>query len=135
GAKIVEEWHGSICISAYAHSAALALKETDRCLNVLPLFHGHGLHATLVASLAAGASVVCTPGFDVNRFSGWLTAFQPTWYSAVPTIHPAILPQAQHSRERLADSRLRFVRSSSASLAPRIFAELERAFESPVIAW
>jgi acyl-CoA synthetase (AMP-forming)/AMP-acid ligase II len=133
--KIVPQRHANICTSAYAHGAALALKETDRCLNVLPLFHGHGLHATLVASLAAGGSVVCTPGFDVSRFSGWLTAFQPTWYSGVPTIHQAILAQARRNRERLADSRLRFVRSSSAPLPPRIFAELERTFESPVIEW
>ena len=133
--KIVPQRHAGMCTSAYAHGAALALKETDRCLNVLPLFHGHGLHATLVASLAAGASVVCTPGFDIGRFSGWLTEFQPTWYSAVPTMHQAILAQARHSRERLADSRLRFVRSSSASLPPRILAELERAFETPVIEW
>jgi acyl-CoA synthetase (AMP-forming)/AMP-acid ligase II len=133
--KIVPQSHAGICTSAFAHGAALALKESDRCLNVLPLFHGHGLLATMIASLAAGASVVCSPGFDVGRFSEWLTAFQPTWYSAVPTIHQAILAQARHNRERLADSRLRFVRSSSASLAPRIFAELERAFESPVIEW
>jgi acyl-CoA synthetase (AMP-forming)/AMP-acid ligase II len=133
--KIVPQSHASICTSAYAHSAALALKETDRCLNVLPLFHGHGLHATLVASLAAGASVVCTHGFDVNRFPGWLTTFQPTWYSAVPTIHQAILTLVQRDRAQLANSRLRFVRSSSAPLPPRIFAELERAFESTVIEW
>src|SRR5882672_6540656 len=79
--KIVLQRHAGICASAYAHGAALALTEADRCLNVLPLFHGHGLTGTVVASLAAGASVVCTPGFDVSRFSGWLTAFQPTWYS------------------------------------------------------
>src|SRR5499426_1294596 len=133
--KIVPQSHAGICTSAYAHGAALELKESDRCLNVLPLFHGHGLLATVIASLAAGASVVCSPGFDVGRFSGWLTEFQPTWYSAVPTIHQAILAQARHSRERLAGSRLRFVRSSSASLPPRIFAELEQAFESPVIEW
>jgi len=133
--KIVPQTHVSMCTSAYAHAAALALQEGDRCLNVLPLFHGHGLHATLVASLAAGASVVCTPGFDTHRFSGWLTAFQPTWYSAVPTMHQAILAHACQNRERLADSRLRFVRSSSASLPSRIFAELELAFETPVIEW
>src|SRR3984893_5297602 len=131
--KIVPQRHANICMSAYAHVAALALKETDRCLNVLPLFHGHGLHATLVASLAVGGSVVCSPGFDVSRFSRWLTAFQPTWYSAVPTIHQAILTQVQH--ERLANSGLRFIRSSSAPLPPRIFAELERTFDSPVIEW
>ena len=100
---------------------------------MLPLFHGHGLIATVLASLAAGASVVCTPGCDVNSFFAWLTAFQPTWYSAVPTMHQAILAQARHNRERVADCRLRFVRSASAPLPPRIFAELERTFETPVI--
>lgn len=133
--KIVSQTHASICTSAYAHGAALALKETDRCLNVLPLFHGHGLHATLAASLAAGASIVCTPGFDVNSFSAWLTAFQPTWYSAVPTMHQAMLAQARHNGERLATVRLRFVRSSSAPLPPRTFAELEQTFDAPVIEW
>jgi acyl-CoA synthetase (AMP-forming)/AMP-acid ligase II/acyl carrier protein len=133
--KIVPQTHASICTSAYAHGAALALKETDRCLNVLPLFHGHGLHATLAASLAAGASVVCTPGFDVNSFSAWLTAFQPTWYSAVPTMHQAMLAQARHNGERLASYRIRFVRSSSAPLPPRTFAELEQNFDAPVIEW
>ena len=133
--KIVPQTHASICTSAYAHGVALALKETDRCLNVLPLFHGHGLHATLAASLAAGASVVCTPGFDVNSFSAWLTAFQPTWYSAVPTMHQAMLAQARHNGERSASVRLRFVRSSSAPLPPRTFAELEQIFDAPVIEW
>ena len=41
--KIVPLTHANICAAAYAHGAALALRETDRCLNVLPLFHGHGL--------------------------------------------------------------------------------------------
>jgi acyl-CoA synthetase (AMP-forming)/AMP-acid ligase II len=133
--KIVPQTHANVCTSAYATGAALALRETDRCLNVLPLFHGHGLNATVMASLAAGASVVCTPGLDVNGFSVWLTAFQPTWYSAVPTMHQAILAHARHDRERLANCRLRFVRSSSAPLPPRIFTELEQTFESPVIEW
>ena len=133
--KIVRQTHANICTSAHLTSTALALTETDRCLNVLPLFHGHGLTATVLASLAAGASVVCTPGFDVQRFSGWITDFRPTWYSAVPTMHQAILAQPQHDRERLAEARLRFVRSSSAALAPRFFAELERTFGAPVIEW
>jgi acyl-CoA synthetase (AMP-forming)/AMP-acid ligase II len=131
--KIVPLTHTNVCSSAYSSVAAQALRETDRCLNVLPLFHGHGLGATLLASLAAGGSVVCTPGCDVNRFFAWLTAFRPTWYSAVPTMHQAILAQARHNNERVADCRLRFVRSASASLPPRILTELERTFETPVI--
>jgi acyl-CoA synthetase (AMP-forming)/AMP-acid ligase II len=131
--KIVPLTHANICTSAYSSAAALALRETDRCLNVLPLFHGHGLIATLLASLATGASVVCTAGCETNSFFGWLTAFQPTWYSAVPTMHQAILAQARLNGKRVADSRLRLVRSASAPLPPRIFTELEQTFEAPVI--
>src|SRR5262249_34846484 len=55
--KIVRQTHANICTSAHLTGTALALTETDRCLNILPLFHGHGLTATVLASLAAGASV------------------------------------------------------------------------------
>jgi len=133
--KIVRQTHANICTSAFTTSAALGLTEGDRCLNVMPLFHGHGLTATVLASLAAGAGVVCTPGFDAKSFSGWLTDFRPTWYSAVPTMHQALLALPPHDRERLVDARLRFVRSSSAPLAARTFTELERTFDAPVIEW
>jgi acyl-CoA synthetase (AMP-forming)/AMP-acid ligase II len=131
--KIVPQTHANICASAYSSVAVWALNETDRCINMLPLFHGHGLHNTLMASLAAGASVVCTPGWDANSFFGWLSEFQPTWYSAVSTIHQAILAQARHDPERWADCGLRFVRSGSAPLPAHILMELESTFSAPVI--
>jgi acyl-CoA synthetase (AMP-forming)/AMP-acid ligase II len=131
--KIVPLTHVNICTSANTWGAALALSETDRSLNVMPLFHGHGLIATVLASLAAGSSVVCTAGYEVDSFFGWLTAFRPTWYSAVPTIHQAILARARHRREPLADHRLRFVRSGAAPLPTAVFAELEKTFQTPVI--
>src|SRR6266849_3320471 len=131
--KIVPLTHASICTSAYNSVSALALRETDCGINMLPLFHGHGLNNNVLASLAAGASIVCTPGCDVNRFFAWLMDFQPTWYSAVPTMHQAILAQARRNRERAADSRLRFIRSASAPLPTRILAELAQAFETCVI--
>ena len=98
--KMVPLTHASVCRSAHNAGAALALGPQDRLLNVLPLFHAHGLISGLLAALAAGSSVVCTPGFDADAFFGWLTEFRPTWYTAVPTIHRAVLsaaesPQAQ----------------------------------------
>ena len=131
--KIVPLTHINICTSAFSAVAALQLSEADRCLNVLPLFHGHGLIATVMTSLAAGAGVVCTPGCDVNRFFGWLREFAPTWYSAVPTMHQAILAQARLNPDQVAGIRLRLVRSASAPLPPRVFAELEQTFDTSVI--
>jgi acyl-CoA synthetase (AMP-forming)/AMP-acid ligase II len=131
--KIVPLTHANICTSAFSAVAALKLSEADRCLNVLPLFHGHGLIATVMTSLAAGGGVVCTPGCDVNRFFGWLHDFAPTWYSAVPTMHQAILAQARLNQDQVTGIRLRLVRSASAPLPPRVFAELERTFGTSVI--
>jgi acyl-CoA synthetase (AMP-forming)/AMP-acid ligase II len=132
--KIVPLTHANICTAACGWGTPLALTETDRCLNVMPLFHGHGLIGTVLASLASGASVICTPRCDINSFFGWLTEFRPTWYSAVPTMHQAILAEARRHRERsAADHRLRFVRSGSAPLPPHVIAELEQTFATCVI--
>jgi acyl-CoA synthetase (AMP-forming)/AMP-acid ligase II/acyl carrier protein len=131
--KIVPLTHANICSSAYASVAALALGEADRCLNVLPLYYGHGLVATILASLAAGASVVCTPGCDVTRYFAWLAAFRPTWCVAVPTMLQAILAQARLDGGRVADGPLRFVRTASAPLPRTVFTELEQVFAAPVI--
>ena len=131
--KIVPMTHTNICASAYCSVASVALTETDRCINMMPLFHGHGVNNILLGSMAAGASVVCTPGCDVDRFFGWLTEFRPTWYSAVPTMHQAIVARARSRHERAAEARLRLVRSASASLPLHLLGELEDTFEAPVI--
>lgn len=131
--KIVPLSHGNVCASARNITATLSLAAGDRALNVMPLFHIHGLMAAILASLNAGASVVCTPGFDALRFFGWLDAASPTWYSAVPTMHQAILTRARRNKEIIARARLRFVRSSSSSLPPQVLQELEEAFGVRVV--
>jgi len=131
--KIVPLTHTNICTSAYSSVASIALTDADRCLNVLPLFHCHGLIDTVLAPLAAGAGVVCAPGCDVKNFFGWLREFRVKWYSAVPTMHQAILAQARHNPDQIEKCQLRLVRSASAPLPPSVFAELERTLETTVI--
>ena len=105
----------------------------DRCLNIMPLFHIHGLIAAVLASLAAGGSTFCTPGFNALRFFARLGEAKPSWYTAVPTMHQAILARAARNPEAVAAAKLRFIRSSSASLPPQVMAELEALFGCPVI--
>jgi len=131
--KIVPLLHRNVAASARHIGAALALTPADRCLNVMPLFHIHGLVAAVSASLAAGASIWCAPGFDALRFFGWLDAAEPTWYTAVPTMHQTILARAGRNAEILGRRRLRLIRSSSASLPPQVMVELAQTFGCPVI--
>jgi len=125
--------HWNVCASADNIGRALRLTEGDRCLNVMPLFHIHGLMAATLATLASGGSVVCTPGFYAPEFFGWMDAHEPTWYTAVPTMHQAILTRADENADVIARRPLRFVRSSSSSLAPSVMEALEAAFAAPVI--
>ncbi|MEI6536498.1 MAG: AMP-binding protein, partial [Verrucomicrobiaceae bacterium] len=105
----------------------------DRCLNVMPLFHIHGLIAALMASLSAGASVWCAPGFDALKFFGWLRDARPSWYTAVPTMHQAILSRAPRNQDAIDEVPLRFLRSSSASLPAQVMVALAETFRCPVI--
>jgi acyl-CoA synthetase (AMP-forming)/AMP-acid ligase II len=131
--KIVPLTQRNLTTSAANIKAALALTPEDRCLNVMPLFHIHGLLGALLSSMATGASVVCSPGFDAFKFFGWLDETRPTWYTAVPTMHQLVLTRAARQKESVQRSRLRFIRSSSAALPPTVMAELEETFGAPVI--
>ncbi|MBM4197095.1 MAG: AMP-binding protein [Gammaproteobacteria bacterium] len=131
--KVVPLTHSNVCTSAANIARSLALVPGDRCLNVMPLFHIHGLIAALLSSLSAGASVVCSPGFNALQFFGLVADHRPTWYTAVPTMHQAILARAARNPEVVQAAKLRLIRSSSASLPPQVMLELEKVFGAPVI--
>ena len=131
--KIVPLTQRNICTSAANIGNTLALTHADRCLNIMPLFHIHGLIGAVLSSLAAGASVWCAPGFNALRFFAWMADAAPSWYSAVPTMHQAILSRAGRNRAAIDSTGLRFIRSSSASLPPQVMAALEETFGCPVI--
>lgn len=131
--KIVPLLHSNVAASAQNIAASLALSADDRCMNVMPLFHIHGLVAAVSGSLAAGGSIWCAPGFDALRFFGWMKEARPTWYTAVPTMHQAILSRAGRNADVIADVPLRFLRSSSASLPAQVMEALRETFGAPVI--
>ncbi len=131
--KIVPLSHANLIASANNIVRTLHLSPADRCLNIMPLFHIHGLAAAILATLASGGSVTCTPGFNALKFFAWMEAAKPSWYTAVPTMHQAILSRAARHAGAIEADRLRFIRSSSASLPVTVFAQLEESFGCPVI--
>jgi acyl-CoA synthetase (AMP-forming)/AMP-acid ligase II len=131
--KIVPLSHANLCASASNIVATLRLGPQDRCLNVMPLFHIHGFVAALLAPLLSGGSLVCSPGYDSERFFQWVNEFLPTWYTAVPTIHQSVLQIGDQYRDQTSQHQFRFIRSSSAALPPTSLAELEALFSTPVV--
>ena len=131
--KIVPLSNKNIFTSAENISGSLNLTDKDHCLNIMPLFHIHGLIAVLAASMKVGASVCASSGFNALKFLDNAKKEKITWYSGVPTMHQAILMRAGKNLETAKELNLRFLRSSSASLPPAVFERLHEVFDCPVI--
>lgn len=131
--KIVPLSHRNVCASARNISHTLQLNSADRELHVMPLFHIHGLIAGVLAPMAVGSMIFCTPGFNALKFFGWMKECKPTWYTAVPTMHQTILARAAGNMDVIEANPMRFIRSSSSSMPPQVIAELERVFKTPLI--
>ena len=95
----------------------------------MPLFHVHGLLAGFLAPLGSGGSVIVPPRFSASGFWQLFTKHHANWYTAVPTIHQILLKRPLPSPL----PKIRFVRSCSSPLSPKVFQALEAALKAPVV--
>ena len=105
------------------------LSSKDRTLLVMPLFHVHGLLAGLLAPLLSGGSVIVPLKFSAGEFWDQFVTYKATWYTAVPTIHQILLRTALPTKL----PEIRFIRSCSSPLSPKVFHDLEKTFQAPVL--
>ena len=131
--KIVPLTQRNVCASARNIRGFLSLTAEDRGLNIMPLFHIHGLIAGILAPLSAGGQVCCTPGFNALKFFAWMEESRPTWYTAVPTMHQTILSRAANNRAVIEANPLRFIRSSSSAMPTQVIREIEQVFGAPLV--
>lgn len=131
--KIVPLSQKNLAASAQHIARTLRFSAQDCGLNIMPLFHIHGLIAGVLAPLSAGSQVFCTPGFNALKFFSWMDEARPTWYTAVPTMHQAIIARAPKNLDVIARHPLRFIRSSSSSMPPQVIKEIEEIFKCPLV--
>ncbi|KAF2740664.1 acetyl-CoA synthetase-like protein [Polyplosphaeria fusca] len=105
------------------------LTAKDRTMLVMPLFHVHGLLAGFLAPLASGGSVVVPTKFSASEFWKDFIEHKANWYTAVPTIHQILLKSPLPKPI----PQIRFIRSCSSPLSPKVFHELEKALNAPVL--
>jgi acyl-CoA synthetase (AMP-forming)/AMP-acid ligase II len=130
--KLVPWTHDNVATSIGNVVASYGLGPDDATVAVMPLFHGHGLIASLLATLVSGGTVLLPAGgrFSVHTFAGDVRAAHATWFTAVPTIHQMILNRTASDTDR---PPLRFVRSCSAPLTEETAQALQSEFAAPVL--
>ncbi len=134
--KRVPLTHANLTTSLRNVAATYDLGPDDVSLCIMPLFHVHGLVASTLATFQSGGTVVVPPKFNPLNFWPVVKEHGVTWYSAVPSMHQALLARARSRGDGDpppgADT-LRFIRSCSAALAPSLMHDLEEQFGAPVL--
>jgi acyl-CoA synthetase (AMP-forming)/AMP-acid ligase II len=133
--KMVPWTHANIASSVRAIIAGYGLGSRDATVAVMPLYHGHGLLAALLATLVSGGTVLLPARgrFSAHTFWDDIDAVTATWYTAVPTIHQILLERAKGEQPEDKDVALRFIRSCSAPLTAEAAQALHDAFRAPVV--
>jgi acyl-CoA synthetase (AMP-forming)/AMP-acid ligase II len=112
----------------------LNITSTDRCLHLLPYYHGMGIGLPLLGILLAGGTVICTKDFIPSDFFPLLKTYRPTYYIAGPAHHQGILREIKKvPPDELKNNSLRFILSSSALLPTEVREELEALLGVAVI--
>jgi amino acid adenylation domain-containing protein len=128
--KAAVHTHRTILAGGRNSVAAHQLTAADRSLLVLPLYHINAECVTLVPTLLSGGSVAVPRQFSISHFWDWLDDCQCTWSAIVPTIVSQLLdwhdPRADQRGPVF--QRIRFLRSSSAPLAPSLHREFLAKF-------
>lgn len=105
------------------------LSSKDRTYLVMPLFHVHGLLAGFLAPLRSGGSAIVPPKFSASTFWKDFVTHGANWYTAVPTMHAILVKNGRPPRM----PKIRFIRSCSSALPPKIMKELEAMCNAPVL--
>jgi acyl-CoA synthetase (AMP-forming)/AMP-acid ligase II len=132
--KVVPLAHHLICKVARRVCSTFGFTAADRCLHIAPYYHTMGVFGNFIAPLCAGGTVICTQDFIVPDLVPLLKTYRPTFYSAGPAVHRAILRELKKvPPEELRGHSLRFIRSASAALSDQVRDELEQVLGIPLI--
>jgi oxalate---CoA ligase len=129
--KVVPLTHHNLIAAAGNFVKAYDLTPADRCLMIVPLFHSQGLIGAVLAPILSGGMIIATSGFDADEFWQWLEIYQPTWYTAVPTMNQAIMAAVPPSPPN--QTSLRFIRSAAAGISDQLLTAIETTLKAPVI--
>jgi HIP---CoA ligase len=98
--------HGRTLAVATDWVAMTGLREGDVYLQVNPYFHMFGLKAGILASVAAGATMLPEPVFDVDRVLARVASEGVTVLPGPPTLYRSILDHPDRARHDLTSLRV-----------------------------
>jgi acyl-CoA synthetase (AMP-forming)/AMP-acid ligase II/thioesterase domain-containing protein len=131
--KLIPISHSNMLAAAARLQAWFGLTQWDRCLSVSSPYYSHGLKVTVFTPLLTGGSIAIPTNSALVALDEWLDVLRPTWYSAGPTLHTAVLDKAKSFVDAPAAHTLRFVVSGGAPLSREVQDGLQCILGVPVL--
>ncbi|MGW0856650.1 AMP-binding protein [Streptomyces sp. NPDC002690] len=130
--KWVRLAHRNLVAAGRFIAGSLGLTPADLGLSMMPLHHGHGITAGVLAPLFSGGGFVILDSKDLDFLQEGLRR-ESTWYSAAPSLHRSLLVAERSWPQWFEDFRPRVIRSTSEALPAAEKAAMQQAFGAPVI--
>lgn len=131
--KLIPFSHSNMLAAAARVQDWFGLTQDDRCLSVSPPFYSHGLKVTVFTPLLSGGSIAVPASNSIVALDEWFDFLSPTWYSASPALHAAVLDKARALEDAHAAHTLRLVVSGGAPLPSGVLDGLQRILGVPVL--
>lgn len=96
------------------------LEVGDKCLSIMPVFHGFGLGVCVYAPLCLGVQCILIPQFKADEFDKLLNKYHPEFVIGVPTLFEAMLKIPKARQEKLNLNYLKYVITGGDSLKPNL---------------
>jgi malonyl-CoA/methylmalonyl-CoA synthetase len=129
--KGIVHTHANVASSLRALQECWRVTADDVVVNVLPLFHIHGLSFATQLTLLAGGCVLLEDSFDAERTLDVIA--RGTIFMAVPTIYYRFLEQPLFSEKASSWSHVRLLTCGSAPIRPEVLPRLEEILAKPII--
>jgi malonyl-CoA/methylmalonyl-CoA synthetase len=130
-AKGVVHTHANLAASLRALQAVWRVTPDDRLVNVLPLFHIHGLSFAAHLSFLTGSCMLMDDSFHPRRTLE--LAERGTVFMAIPTFYYSFLERPDFQAIAEGWQSLRLFTCGSAPIRAEVLPELEKALGHPVI--
>ena len=134
--KLVPYTFNMVLIGVSCIIESWQLTRSDVCLNMMPLFHIGGIMRNVLAPILSGGTLIACSGFDALLFWDIMNVQRVTWYYAAPTMHHAILLQAEQRRatnSALSTSSIRFIANAAGGLLPVLALGLKATFKCLIL--
>jgi crotonobetaine/carnitine-CoA ligase len=124
--KLAMQTHRSFVLAGEGFAHWVGLRETDRLLTALPLFHLNALAYSVMGALCRGLPLALLPSFSASTFLGDARRHGATVFNAVGALLEILMRQPERPDD--ADNPLRLCYSAPAPADESRHLEIERRF-------